>query len=441
MENQKVDLFVRARAVVTPDRDGNVDIYQPGYLAVDDGKIVDVGQLTDEVPYRGKELLSLPGHVIFPGFVNAHTHTPMTLFRGLADDLPLKEWLEEHIWPMEGKYVSPEFVYIGARLAILEMLKSGVTCFADMYFAMEEVARAAKEAGVRACVGEGILDFPTPTSPDTSHAFKRTERLIDSFRNDELIYPFVAPHSPYTCSEDTLRFAYEMALDKNVSLHIHLAEEKWEMEKFLAEKGKTSIAYLDEIGFFNGPHVTAAHVNWTEDSDLEILSDRRVGVAHNPKSNMKLATGICRVSDMLEKNVIIGLGTDGAASNNTLSVLEEAQEAARLHKIAHRDPTVLPAKTAFLMATISGAQAVGLSDRLGSLEPGKWADFVAINFDKPHLTPVYDFISHLIYAVKSSDIEFVYVAGRPVLMKGRAVNIDEEEVMEAAVNFARKMVG
>lgn len=440
MEKHRVDLFVRARAVVTPDKEGNVNVFEPGYLAVSQGKIVSTGVLTDDVPYRGKELLSLPEHVVVPGFINTHTHTPMTLFRGLADDLPLKEWLEEHIWPMEGKYVSPEFVYIGARLAVLEMIKAGVTCFADMYFAMEEVARAAREAGIRACVGEGILDFPTPTSPDTSHAFKRTEQLINSFKGDELIYPFVAPHSPYTCSEETLRKSLEIAAQYNVPLHIHLAEEKWEMEKFIAEKGITSIAYLNEIGFFDGPHVTAAHVNWTQDADIDILSEKQVGVAHNPKSNMKLATGICRVPEMLEKGVAVGFGTDGAASNNTLSVIEEAQEAARLHKISRKDPTVLPARTAFQMATSYGARAVGLDEIIGSLEPGKQADFVAINFDRPHLTPVFDYVSHLIYAVKSSDIEYVYVAGKPVLLKGKAVRVDEDEVMKSAVSFAEKMV-
>lgn len=441
MENQRVDLFVRAKAVVTGVSEGSVEVYEPGYIAVQDGRVLSCGRLTDNVPYRGKELLSLPEHVVIPGLINAHTHTPMTLFRGLADDLPLKEWLEEHIWPLEGKHVNAEFVYTGSRLAVLEMVRAGVTCFADMYFAMEEVARAARQAGLRACVGEGILDFPTPTSPDTSHAFRRTADLINEFKNDDLIIPFVAPHSPYTCSAGTLKKSLEMAAEHSVPLHIHLAEELWEREKFLKEHGASSIAYLEKLGFFSGPRVTAAHVNWTDDEDLDILAEHSVGVAHNPKSNMKLATGVCRVPAMLDRKIAVGLGTDGAASNNTLSVLEEAQEAARLHKLTEKDPTSVPAAQAFLMATLYGARALGLEDRIGSLESGKQADFVCINFDKPHLTPVYDYVSHLIYAVKTADIEYVYVAGRPVLFKGKAVNLNEEEVMDSAAKLAEKLSG
>ncbi len=333
MENIKVDLFVKAKAVVTPLSNGEIAVYEPGFLAVSDGRIVEAGKYTDELPYRGKEFLSLPAHVIFPGFINTHTHSPMVLFRGLADDLPLKEWLENHIWPMEAKFINPDSVRDGALIACIEMALSGVTFFTDMYFAMDQVAYSAKRAGIKAQLGEGILEFPTPTSPTVDHAFKRTKELIEGFSEDPLIYPVVAPHSPYTCSADTLSKSAEIAEDYGVPLHIHLAEEKWELNNFLSEKGMSSVKYLNEIGFFDSQRVTAAHVNWLDEGDLDVLSEKNVGVAHNPRSNMKLATGICPVVKMLEAGVNVGIGTDGASSNNKLSVLDDAQVAALLHKI------------------------------------------------------------------------------------------------------------
>jgi 5-methylthioadenosine/S-adenosylhomocysteine deaminase len=439
-ELKKVDLVVKARAVITPRADSKIEVFEPGYLAIDKGKVVAVGSASKEYSYRGKVFHSFPEHVIVPGLVNAHTHSPMVLFRGVADDLPLKEWLEQHIWPLEGKFVSPEFVYEGSLLGCAEMALNGVTFFSDMYFAMDKVAEAAKRVGIKAQIGEGILEFPTPTSPTVEHAFERTLNLIEQFKTDDFIFPVVAPHAPYTTSEKTLKRAAEMAASYDVSLHIHLAEEKWELEQFKNEKGISSIKYLDEIGFLQNGNVIAAHVNWLDEGDLEIIASSNVGVAHNPRSNMKLATGICPVSQMLNAGIAVGLGTDGASSNNRLSVLDEAQTAALLHKINLKDPTVVSAREAFLMATLYGARALKVESRIGSLEPGKDADFIAINFNRVHLLPCFDYLSHLIYAVRSSDIEFVFVNGKPVVFEGRLVNVDIEELKEIANKYADKIV-
>lgn len=436
-EKQKVELFVKAKAVVTGTESGEIKIYEPGYLAIENGKILHVG--SEEGEYKGKEFLSLPEHVIFPGFINCHTHTPMVLFRGFADDLPLKEWLEQHIWPLEGKFVNSEFVREGSLIGCSEMALNGITFFSDMYFAMENVAESAKRVGIKAQIGEGILEFPTPTSPTVDHAFERTERIIEMFKNDDAVFPVVAPHAPYTVSENTLIRAFEIAKKHGVPLHIHLAEEKWELDNFLSEKGISSVEYLEKIGFLNEKNVIAAHVNWLREGDAEILGRYETGIAHNPRSNMKLATGICPVEELLSAGAHVGLGTDGAASNNRLSVLDEAQTAALLHKIAKKDPTAVSARKAFLMATIEGAKAVKMADRIGSLEPGKDADFIAVNFDRPHLYPVFDYISHLIYAVKSSDIEFVYVNGKPVVFKSKLVNVDVSELKEIAERYREKI--
>lgn len=434
---EKVDLVVIAKAVITMNNAG--EIFEPGFLAIDNGNIITCGKSTAEIPFKGKEHLNLPGHVIFPGLINTHTHAPMVLFRGLADDLPLKEWLENHIWPMEKKHVSPDFVYDGSLIACAEMALNGITTFVDMYFAEDKVAEAARKVGLKACVGEGILDFPTPISPTVDDSFRRAEETIKAFLNDPLIEPMVTPHAPYTCSKDTLMRAKRLAEKYGVPLHIHVAEEKWELKSFEENHGVTPVEYLDDIGFLNDSPVIMAHVNWVKNKDLDILSSKQVGVAHNPQSNMKLATGICPVPEMLKKGISVGLGTDGASSNNDLSILDEAQEAARLHKIVTRDPTVVSASEALKMATIMGAHAIGTANSTGSLEPGKKADFISINFEKIHLKPVYDYYSHIIYAAKASDIDFVYVNGTPVVFEGRLKNLKEDEILEIAERWYRKI--
>lgn len=437
---KKVDLVVRARAVITPDSKGSIHVYEPGFLAVHEGKVVEAGKDGSNNGYKGKELLFLPGHVVVPGFINAHTHSPMVLFRGVADDLPLKEWLENHIWPLEGRLVSPEFVYEGSLLGISEMALSGITFFSDMYFAMEKVAEAAKKVGIKAQIGEGILEFPTPTSPTVEHAFERTERIVDEFLNDGFIFPMVCPHAPYTTSEKTLARCVEISEKYGIPIHIHLAEEKWELESFLNEKGVSSIKYLNDIGFFSLKNVTAAHVNWLDDGDLEVLSENSVGVAHNPRSNMKLATGISPVPEMLQAGISVGLGTDGATSNNRLSILDEAQTACLLHKVTRKDPTSVKAGQAFLMATLLGAKALKMEGRIGTLEKGKDADFVAINFEKIHMYPCYDYISHLMYATRTEDVEYVYVNGSPVVFERRLVNVEEEDLREIAEKYKKKVL-
>lgn len=434
---EKVDLVVIAKAVITMNKTG--DVFEPGYLAVNNGNIISCGNASKEIPYKGKEVLHLPGHVVMPGLINTHTHAPMVLFRGLADDLPLKEWLENHIWPMEKKHVSQEFVYDGSLIACAEMALNGVTTFVDMYFSEDKVAEAAKRIGIRACVGEGILDFPTPISPTLEDSFKRAEETVKSFLDEDLIRPMVTPHAPYTCSKDTLKRAQSLAEKYGVPLHIHVAEEEWEVESFKKDHGMSPVKYLDSIGFFDTSPVILAHVNWVDDEDIDILKSKNVGVAHNPQSNMKLSTGICPVPKMLKKGINVGLGTDGASSNNDLSLLDEAQEAARLHKISTKDPTSVSAFEALKMSTIMGAKVINEENNLGSLEVGKKADFIAINFEKIHLKPVYDYYSHLIYAARASDIEFVYVSGKPVVFESRLKNIKEDEIFEIAEKWRQRI--
>lgn len=430
---EKVDLVVISKALITMD--ANESFFEPGYIAISKNKIVGVGNASGELPFKGKQLLHLPGHVVIPGLINSHTHAPMTLFRGLADDLPLKEWLEKHIWPMEAKFINPDSVYEGSLIACAELALNGVTTFVDMYFSEEGVARASKKVGIRSFIGEGILDFPTPISPTVEDSLKRAEEMVRTFLGEELIRPTVAPHAPYTCSKDTLLKAASIAERYSVPLHIHLAEEKWEQDNFKKEHRVSSVRYLNDIGFFDYSRVICAHVNWIDDKDAEILAQKRVGVIHNPRSNMKLATGICPVPDLLSRGINIGLGTDGASSNNCLSVLDEAQEAARLHKITKRDPTCITAIEALRMATSMAAKALGVDDEIGSISLGKKADFIALNFEKIHLKPLYDYYSHLIYAARPSDVEYVYVNGAPVVFAGNLLNISQDEIFEISEKY------
>lgn len=439
MNNKNADILIKAKAILTLDEKNN--IFSPGYLTIKDKKILKIGEYDRSKEIEAEKSYSFDRHVIIPGLINTHTHAPMSLFRGIADDLPLKKWLENHIWPLEKKYVNAEFVKAGSMIACAEMVKSGITTFADMYFCEEEVAEAARKVGIRVMIGEGILDFPTPVSENVDESFERAERLIKRYLNDKFVATSVCPHSPYTCSKDTLIRALKLAEKYDIPIHIHLAEEKWEVEKFQQEQGKTPVEFLKDLGFFEGPKVIAAHVNWVNENDIEILSNTKVGVSHNPKSNMKLATGICPVPEMVEKNTLVALGTDGASSNNSLSILEEAQQAARLHKIASKDPTVIPADIALKMATINGAKVIGKEKSIGSLETGKLADVVALNFNKIHLSPVYDYFSHLIYAAKSGDVEHVFISGKPVVLNGQLINIDNEEIIDKAKHYGAKISG
>ncbi|MGI6513353.1 MAG: amidohydrolase [Syntrophomonadales bacterium] len=399
------------------------DYIDKGYIAVKGSRIeaVGAGQPPDEEHFS--EVIDGTGMVALPGLVNAHTHAAMTLMRGYGDDLPLMEWLQEKIWPIEDK-LTPEDCYWGALLGITEMIKSGTTCFADMYFYMEEVARAVEETGIRASLSQGMVAL----APTGEAAFQKSRELFKWHgRGDGRITVMLGPHAPYTCTPDYLKRVMSMADELGIGIHIHLAETMTEYNDIKAQYGKTPIALMEEIGLFERP-VLAAHCVVLDDEDIEILARRKVGVAHNPESNMKLASGAARVPDMLAAGVLVALGTDGASSNNNLDMIQEIRSCCFMHKLVRLDPRAVTAYQALEMATVNGARALGLED-VGVLYPGMKADLILVDFRKPHLCPRNDVAAHLAYSAAGADVDTVMVDGR-ILMRGRQLmTIDEEMVM------------
>src|SRR5258705_10465827 len=398
---RQVALVISNGIVVTVD--GANRIINPGAVAIDGANIVAVGTADDiRRQFRGRETIDATGQVVMPGLVNTHTHAPMVLFRGLADDLALEEWLTKYIFPAEAKTVSPEFVRAGTRLAVLEMIEAGTTTFADMYYFEEEIAKETKAAGLRGVLGETVLQFPVADAPTPADALTRAEAFIRIFRNDPLITPAVAPHAIYTNDGQTLKAARDLSRKYNVLTLIHMAETQAEANT-ARERGSSSVVtYLDSLGFL-GPGVVAAHAVWVNAADIAILKAPGVGVSHNPESNMKLASGVAPVVAYLSANVAIGLGTDGAASNNDLDMFEAMRMASFLQKVATSDPTTVSAKTAVQMATIGGARALGMEKQIGSLQPGTRARATTSATSARRHTPLYDPISHLVYVTAGDD--------------------------------------
>ncbi|MDI6799214.1 MAG: amidohydrolase [Actinomycetota bacterium] len=428
-------MIIKNSYVVTVD--SKFSTFVDGGIAVDQGRIVAVSTSQEiDGAYSAGRIIDAKGLVAMPGLVNAHTHAAMVFLRGLADDLPLKEWLENHIWPAEAKFVSPAFIEAATRLALYEMVRSGTTLFCDMYFLPEHSIEAISKFRLKAMLGVPLLDFPTPVSKSPKEGFDRTRKLIELLKGDDKIEVAISPHSLYTCSEGVLREAAELAKEYDKPIQIHLSEEKWESEKIFAEKNMSPVSYLNSLGVL-GKKTIAAHVNWLFDGDIEILKETGVGIAHNPQSNMKLATGICPVPDLINAKIKIGLGTDGAASNNDLDVFGEMETAARLHKISRNDPTAVSAKEALYMATLGGAEVLSLADKLGSLEAGKRADIILVDTDKPHMQPIYDIHSQLVYSAKGSDVKTVMVDGEIVYEDYQLLVDDHEEVLSQAKSFAK----
>lgn len=442
---RKVDYIVRAEYLL-PLSEG-LPVIEDGAVVVSGSKILDIGRHEDiSSIYDPEFTIGGKGRAIIPGLVNTHTHAAMVYFRGLADDLPLKEWLEGHIWPAESRWLSHEFVHDATRLACLEMLKAGVTLYNDMYFFGDAVASATKDLGMRAVIGVGILDFPTVAAKTRDEYFERAVTFIEKWNNDNLIRPSLAPHALYTCSKDTLLRAKELSDRYNVSLHIHLSETEWEVNEIRNRYGMLPAHYLESIGFLSvrqthdeDERIIAAHCVWLDDGEIDILARNRVSVSHCLESNLKLASGIAPITKMLKAGVKVTFGTDGAASNNDLDVLSEASTAAKLHKAVSKDPTVLNSKTALLMATRWGAEALGLGNITGSLEPGKEADMVILNLEKPHLIPLYDIYSHIIYSARSSDVETVIIGGRIILNDGVLKSQEESAILEKAKEWGGRI--
>ena len=382
--------------------------------------------------------LDASGRIVMPGLVNAHTHVPMSLFRGLADDLELMDWLKGHIFPAEARFVDEEFVRWGTRLACLELLRGGVTTFADMYYFEDAIAEEAARCGIRAVVGETLIDFPAPDNPTWDEALASTEKFLQRWRGHPLITAAVAPHAPYTVSAEHLKQAHALSVKYAAPLLIHLAEDRSEIATIRKQHGTGSVEYVDGLGILD-ERTLAAHMIWPSAEEISILAKRGVGVAHCPQSNMKVGAGVAPVPALLAAGVAVGLGTDGAASNNDLSVWEEMDTAAKLHKVTTGDPTVLNARTALAMATRLGARAVGLGAVTGSLEPGKRADLILVRTDAIHQTPHYDPYSLLVYSTKAIDVDTVIIDGALVMVAGRVLTIDKAAVRERAAAYSKRI--
>jgi 5-methylthioadenosine/S-adenosylhomocysteine deaminase len=433
----RVTLLVAGGAVVTLDANGGV--VPAGAVAIDGNHIVEVGPADElEAKYDPADRLDTRGMVVLPGLINAHTHVPMVLFRGLADDLALMSWLRNYIFPAEEKTVSPDFVRVGTRLAALEMIESGTTTFADMYYFEDDIAEATHEAGLRAVLGQSVIGFKVKDADTPQAALARADAFIARWKADPLITPAVAPHSAYTLDAAALKASRELANRHGVPLLIHLAETRDEMKIVHDTHRMSPTRYLESLGLWSGPTL-AAHAVWLDDADLKILADRGVGLGHNPESNMKLSSGVAAVPKWIERGVRAGLGTDGAASNNDLDMFEAMRFAALLQKVATSNPEALPARQALELATRRGAEALGLAERVGSLEPGKQADLIAVAMDGARQTPIFDPISHLVYVSRGADVRHTIVAGRVLMRNGGVTTLRKDDVLRDARAMAERV--
>jgi 5-methylthioadenosine/S-adenosylhomocysteine deaminase len=407
-----------------------------GSLLIQNDKIVEI---SDKIGVNdADDVINAEGKVLIPGLVNTHTHLSMTLMRGLADDMPLETWLNNHIWPVEAE-LNGEHCYAGALLACAEMIKSGTTCFNDMYFFMDHVARAADEAGIRGMLSHGMIDFGDEDK--RKREFKETVRIIKKCHDtgDGRIKVAFGPHSPYTCSQELLEGVKKESAKYGVRIHIHVAETQKEVSDVINEHGKRPFEYLDEIGFL-GSEVTAAHGVWLSEPEIDIIKESDVKISHNPSSNMKLSSGVSPVAELLGKGVCVSLGTDGPASNNNMDLLEEMKITALLQKVKTMDPTVLTAQEVFNMATISGANSLGLENEIGSIEVGKKADIVLVNMKTPQLTPFRNPISHLVYSANGGDVDTVICNGELLMKNRELLTLDEPSVLEIAENASEDLL-
>jgi 5-methylthioadenosine/S-adenosylhomocysteine deaminase len=401
---------------------------------------------TDKITkqYPAKKTITAKDSLIMPGLVNCHTHAAMTCFRGIADDLELMDWLNNYIFPAEAKNVNKELAYWGSLLGAAEMIKSGTTTFCDMYIFEDETARAAKSAGIRCLIGEVLFDFPSPNFKSTAEGIAYTKMLVEKWQGDALVNIIIEPHALYTCSKPLLTEVKELAEAKRIAedyhlpIGLHLLENAAEKKQLEEKFGKSAVSFLKDIGYLDENLIAFHCVSFTED-DIDLFASHGCKISHNPASNMKLASGVAPVPEMLKAGITVGLGTDGCASNNNLDMIKEMSTAAKLHKVTRLDPTVMDAKTVVRMATIEGAKALGMEKITGSLEAGKKADIIIIGLNKPHLTPIYSEYSHLVYAMSGADVDTVLINGKVVMENRRLLTIDEEEVMRKVREIAVKV--
>jgi 5-methylthioadenosine/S-adenosylhomocysteine deaminase len=437
-DDDRIDLVIRGDWIVTMDADGT--LIENGAIAVDDGVILAVGAAPDiEARYAARETLAGDGRVVMPGLVNGHSHAAMTLLRGVADDLALMDWLENYIFPAEVEFVDAEFVRIGTELACWEMIRGGTTTFVDMYYYPDTIAEVVESCGMRALISATVIDQRSPDAEDAGDSIAKGNGFIERWldRNSR-ITPIFGPHANYTLNAEQLAATREAAMKYGVPISIHVSESPFEVQYAKDTYGTTSIAMYESIGFFEGPTI-AAHVVWPTDEEIPILARRKVGVIHNPTSNMKIASGVAPITEMLAAGVRVGLGTDGAASNNDLDMWEEMRLASFLQKVERMDPTAIPATTVLSMATSGGATAIGLGDSIGTLEPGKRADLIQVAFDDVHHVPTYDVISHLVYVTDEQDVASVVVDGKILMRERKMLTIDTDRVRREATALAAQI--
>ena len=435
---EQADLIVTARYVVTMD--AQLHVIEDGAVAIRGERIEGVGKRSEiDHRFQAAKRIDKGESMIMPGLINTHTHAAMSLFRGIADDLNLQDWLTKFIFPAEKKNVSADFVRWGTRLACLEMLRGGITTYTDMYYFEDTVAAATREAGMRGVLGETVIGFPVNDAATPMAAVKLAEGFIRNYHNDPLITPAVAPHAPYTNSDETLRACRKLALRYNAPILIHLSETKKENDDSLHEHKMTPTQRLDSLGFFRARTIVA-HAVWVTDGDIAILKRTNTGVAHCPSSNMKLASGAAPVVKMIDHGLNVGLGTDGpAGSNNDFDLFEEMDLAAKLQKLTLMDPRALPARTVVAMATIMGAKALGMEKEIGSLETGKRGDLIVLQLNRPHSVPMYDIYSQLVYAMKAADVTDVVINGRIVVQDRECLTIKRQPTIAKAREYGMKI--
>lgn len=412
------------------------DDVKKGSLLIQNEKIVEISDKIDSK--NAEKVIDAEGKILMPGLVNTHTHSPMTLMRGLADDMPLDTWLNDHIWPVEAN-LNGEHCYAGALLACAEMIKSGTTCFNDMYFFMDHVAKAVDESGLRGVLSHGMIDFGDETK--RKEEFKESRRIIKKCHNtaDGRIKVSYGPHSPYTCSKELLQEVKKESEKFKVGIHIHISETQKEISDVIEAQGKRPFEYLDEIGFLDD-NVTAAHAVWVSENEINIINDRNVKISHNPASNMKLSSGISPVKKLHDKGICISLGTDGAASNNNMDMLEEMKIATLLQKVSTMDPTAMNAEDTFKMATLNGARALGLEKEIGTIEVGKKADIALVDMKTPKLTPIRNPVSHIVYSANGWDVNTVICNGELLMENRKLITLDENELLRIAEDASEDLI-
>jgi 5-methylthioadenosine/S-adenosylhomocysteine deaminase len=437
-QKESVDLIVTGGIVVTMN--GARAVYQDGSVAIRGDSIVAAGPRAEiESRYRAPEVVDAEHHLVLPGFINGHTHVPMTLFRGLHDDVTLSDWLYKYIFPAEAKNVNEQFVRWGTRLAAAEQIRAGVTTFADMYYFEDAIAEETKAAGMRGVLGETLIDFPAPDNKSEAEMLAYTEKFLKRWQGDPLIHAAPAPHSIYTCSKKTLQDAAALARKYHAPILIHVAEMKKEWEDSNKTNGMSPVQYLEKIGVL-GPEIVAAHCIFVDEADRKLLAERGVGCVHNPSSNMMIASGVSPVPEMRAAGIAVGLGTDGpAGSNNDLDLMEEIDLAAKLAKISKLNPLALNAKAVVEMATIDGARALHMDKEIGSLEAGKKADLVLISLREPNAVPMYDVYAQIAYSLKASDVDTVVIGGRVVMRDRKLLSVDEPGVLEKAREYGESV--